>query len=621
MRYDRGVIPVVALLALTAVAFLPVLWNGFLRYDDALYVTANERVLEGLSPSGFAWAFTVFHGANWHPLTWLSHMLDVSLFGTWAPGHHLVNLLIHLLNAALLLTTLRAATGREWPSLLVAALFALHPQHVESVAWLAERKDLLSTSFALLAIRSHILFAEMPTAVGMARTTAFLALGLMSKPMVVTVPFLLMLLDAWPLRRIRFFADVSADDSTRSLSFTRLVVEKAPLFLLSAASCVVTVLAQKAGKTVAQEGVLSLGARLGNAVVAVAAYLAKTVWPVGLAAAYPHPIGYHPASTVVASVALIVMLSVAAVATLRRRPYIAVGWCWFLGMLVPVLGFIQVGSQARADRYTYLPLVGVFIAVAFLIDEILRDRPGRWRKGVSWCAAVLLVLLASMTFRQAGFWKSDETLMRHADAVVERNWLARLWLAEALAAEGRDEEAVEEFRRGLALKPDSAESLRAMGMALRRLGRFGEAAEALSRSAMFRPDAAVLDELGVTWSEAGRPADGIKAFKMALSLKPELASALNNLGFALWTSGGKGEEVEALFRKALKSDPAFLPAHINLARYLASVGRREEAVAFLVDASRRLPELREEIDAMKAGSMIRGDIDQVSVDVDDRARR
>jgi len=355
--FSRSRVIVLALLLAvgTAAVYLPVRSFDFCGFDDDAYVSENALVRQGLTPRGVAWAFTTFRAANWHPLTWLSHMLDVSLFGMEPGAHHLVNVAFHAANAVLLFLVLRGMTGALWGSAAVAALFALHPLHVESVAWIAQRKDVLSAFFFLLMLSAYLRYARSPSRGRLAAVTALFALGLLAKPMLVTAPFVLLLLDFWPLGR---FGGAHPDPGTLpaghppAVGVRRAVLEKVPLFLLSALSSVVTVVAQSRGGAMVPADALPFGARAANALVACAAYLWKTFWPAGLAVYYPHTKGELPAWKIAGAAALLSALTGIAVREARRRPYLAVGWLWFLGMLVPVIGLVQVGGQAMADRYT-----------------------------------------------------------------------------------------------------------------------------------------------------------------------------------------------------------------------------------------------------------------------------
>jgi hypothetical protein len=383
----QDIVICMALAAAVAAAYAP-LWDaGFAGLDDHLYVSGNPHVQQGLTREGVAWALGSTKASNWHPLTWLSLMLDCQLFGAGAGSHHLVNVGFHVANSVLLFLVLRRMTGRRWPSALVVALFALHPLHVESVAWVAERKDVLSTLFWILTMGAYVRYARRPGVLRYLPVFAFLLLGLMAKPMLVTLPFVLLLLDYWPLGRLAR-AEAGATGLApsgevaggRRAKVWRLVLEKVPLLVLAAASCVVTFAVQRHGEAVMPLERLALPARMANAAVSCVAYLGKMVWPQGLTVLYPYPAD-RPAWEVAAAAAFLLAVTAAAAALVRRRPYLAVGWFWYLGTLVPVIGLVQVGEQPMADRYTYVPLIGTFIMVAWAAGDLAGGGGGRDRRG------------------------------------------------------------------------------------------------------------------------------------------------------------------------------------------------------------------------------------------------
>ncbi|HTR41864.1 MAG TPA: hypothetical protein VMH87_09640, partial [Pseudomonadales bacterium] len=440
---------------LTLAVYLPVVRNGFILYDDGDYVTQNKMVQGGLTPAGVQWAFTTFNSANWHPLTWLSHMADCELFGVNAAGSHFVNALFHATNTVLLFALWLQMARRDtqpkkgsppqpdplWPAAFVAALFALHPLHVESVAWAAERKDVLSTFFGLLALLGYAQYVK--SGRGFRSPAYWLALvffacGLMSKPMLVTLPFVMLLLDYWPLQRLK----VSA--------LRQLLVEKIPFFLLTAASCVVTYHAQNTG-AVRSLADVPLLYRLDNAVVTVVIYLGKLVWPAPLAVIYPMP-HFIPPATFFASLAVLIFITVMAWLLRRKDPFLLFGWLWFLGTLVPVLGIVKVGDAAMADRYMYLPSIGIFVAIAFGAQTFSKNLP---KFALPAAAAFILVVLACVTERQLQFWRDDETLFKHATEVTTDNVDAIINYGFALEYVGKPMEAMAQYQRAEQLAPDS----------------------------------------------------------------------------------------------------------------------------------------------------------------------
>jgi len=535
------------LLALTTLlVYLPVGTHRFVNYDDDDYITNNPIVKKGPTWTGVQWAFTTWHASNWHPLTWLSHMTDCWLFGLNAGAHHFVNVLFHAANAALLFVLLRRLTGALWPCAFIAALFAWHPLHVESVAWIAERKDVLSTFFALLALLSYTKYAKENCRRSFWLALFFFALGLMAKPMLVTLPFVLLLLDFWPLRRISFPSTLNSQLST--------VFEKWPFFLLTVISCVITFVAQRHSESVVSLKNVSLSYRLENLPVAYATYLEKIFWPVKLSVIYPLP-GKISALTVAAAVAVLIFISAGAWLARKRSPYFIVGWLWFLGMLVPVIGLVQVGGAALADRYTYFSATGIFIMVTSGFCD-LASRFQFPKMILPSVATVILAACLALTEHQLRFWQDGETLFRHAIAVTKNNDVALVDLGVALDAQGRfdealvqyhealrlvpgryqihnnlgnilgilgrPEEALAEYREAVRLKPDLAFLHNGTGQMLARLGRFDEAAGEFAGAARLDPGfASPHFELAKTWLKQGRDADAIDQFRAALRLDPD----------------------------------------------------------------------------------------------------
>jgi hypothetical protein len=466
-----------AIVLVTVAVFLPVARHPFSLFDDDIYITQNEAVREGLSPAGAAWAFSTFHAANWHPLTWMSHMLDVDLFGLDPAGHHLVGVAFHALNGALLFLVLRAMTGATWPCAFAALLFALHPLRVESVAWASERKDLLSTFFGLLAMAAYRRYAAAPRLPGMLAVCLLFACSLMSKSMLVTLPFLFLVLDGWPLGRFGPGGPGPA----------RLLREKLPLFLLSGASSAVTLLAQSTGQAVVGIGMLTIPRRIAGALVAYAGYLAKAAWPAGLVVHYPIAAD-GPSPWMAAGAALLLAAVTAAAVRLRKgRPWLLAGWLWYLGTLVPVIGLVQVGVQSMADRYSYFPLCGIFLAVAFEGRAWVGRAPVRER--VATVAATLaLAALVAVTHRQIGYWATDVSLFRHAVDETSGNWKAHYNLGFALLAEGNNAEAERQFRATLAIWPEYSNAHLNLGTALARQNRFPEAVAQFRETLRLAPD-------------------------------------------------------------------------------------------------------------------------------------
>jgi len=449
----RGIRPVLiagVLTALVAAIYLRTLNHAFVAWDDTTYLTRNPRVLQGITADNLRWAFTTNHAANWHPLTWLSHMADVDLFGREPRGHHLVNTLLHAANVVLLFRLLGAATGALWCSAFVAALFAVHPLHVESVAWVAERKDLLSTFFGLLAIGAYLRSVRRRGSGASAAAAGLFALSLMAKPMMVTLPFLLLLLDVWPLGR--FPRAVSRGVAGTFADSGRLLLEKTPLLLLTGLSGVMTWWAQTANSAVESLEFLPFSLRVMNALESYAVYIGKAFWPSGLAVHYPHPGFIISTSTAILAGVGLAAVTAGVLFLARRRPYLIIGWLWYLGTLVPVIGLVQVGVQARADRYTYLPLTGLFIMAAWGLGAAARNRPlVRLGLGVGGVAAILA--LTTVATIQAGYWSDSIRLFSRALAVTSENGLMHYNLAVALNDQGRKAEALPHFQAADRIKP------------------------------------------------------------------------------------------------------------------------------------------------------------------------
>lgn len=574
-RSGAGSAAAIAILLAAAVAWVfgGVVGHGFLSYDDNEYVTSNVAVRSGLTAGGVAWALTSTAAYNWHPLTWISHMLDVQLFGLDPAGHHLTSIVLHLASTLLLTLFLAAATGERWKSAFAGALFAIHPLHVESVAWIAERKDVLSTFFLMLTLLAWRRWAVRPSAPRYAAVTAALACGLMSKPMLVTLPLLLLLLDHWPLGRWGA-AGESARPAARAV---RLSIEKVPLFLLAAASAAMTLWAQGRGGAVKGFDAVPLASRLANAIVSCARYLGKTLLPVDLAVFYPRPDGGLPGWQVGASLALIAALTAAAIALRLRCPPVFVGWSWFLVALVPVIGLVQVGDQAMADRYTYVPSIGLFVAAAWgapaLLAALRRPRDARTRLRVLAAAASVVVLALAVTARaQAGVWRDTATLFRHAIASTPPNALAERVLADALVLKGDPGEAEQHYEAALAIRPLDAPARSNYGALLYRSGRTRAAVSQLEEAVRLGPgSASALNNLGLALAEVGELEEAEERFGQALAIRPDDAGARANLASTLLRAGHAREAVEQ-FRAALSRDPGLVSAWRGLASALLLSG-------------------------------------------------
>ena len=554
-----------ALVALVGVTFAPILDNGFIDvYDDGKYVTRNPDVQHGLDARSLSWAFTTTTASNWHPLTWVSHILDVSMSGLRPRGHHLQSVILHAIATALLFLALEKLTGHAGRSAAAAALFAVHPLRLESVAWVAERKDVLSGVFFMGTLWLYARYAESPRPRRMAAVALALAAGLMAKPMLVTAPLVLLLLDVWPLRR------------TATTTWRQLVVEKAPLFALSLASCALTIWAQSTHAVRSLEE-FPVSVRIGNAIVSYAAYLGKTVWPAHLAVLYPHPGADLPAWKILAALLLLVALTAGAVVLRRSRPWLLAGWLWYAGMLVPVIGLVQVGQAGMADRYTYLPSIGLALMLCWSVPATA---------GAAIAAGAAVLALAVGTWRQAPYWKDSVTLFTRAVEVTRDNGIAETNLGLALYESGDVPGAIRHGEEAIRILPGFASARSNLGVALADAGRFDEALAQYHRAIELDPsDPDVYNNLGTTYYRSHRFDEAIAAFRDALARRPGHASAQYNLGTALAAKGDFPAAAEAL-REAVRLDPGNPSAHANLASVLLAIGDVEGA--------------RREIDAMRS---------------------
>jgi protein O-mannosyl-transferase len=604
----------------TAAAFWPATRCGFVNYDDDSYITANLRVQPGLTWEGMTWAWSSRVAGNWHPITVWSHMMDCQLFRLKPWGHHFTSVLLHALNAGLVFGLLQRMTGAVWRGLLVAALFALHPMRVESVAWVSERKDVLSGCFGLLTLMAYARYASggqrsefrdqrsvvrspwspsrLPSSIFYLLSIFFYALGLLSKPMLVTWPFVMLLLDYWPLGRLQ-----------RSPA-SRLAQEKIPFFALATVVSVVTFLVQKqAGAVMVAEG-LSAGARAGNALVSYGRYLGKLFWPADLAVYYPRPDRW-PMGAVLLGGGLILGGAVLVWVQRRRHPYLLIGWLWFVGTLVPVIGVVQAGGQAMADRYTYLPCLGVLILTVWGAHELTRS----WRYQVGTCQAIgplVIVVCLVLTREQLSYWKDGETLFRHALEVTEDNQIAFKVLGDALDKQGRSGDAIQQFKEAIRLRPGYADAHGNLGVALAKNGQSEEAIREFQEAIRLKPDHAnahynlgiALEKqgqtdaalhqfqeavrfgpgyvearynLGILLGRRGQTDDAIRQFEEAIRLKPDYAEAYNDLGIVL---GRKGEIDQAIrqFQEATRLKPGYAEAHFNYGLVLRLIGQTADAV-------------------------------------------
>jgi len=528
-----------AIFVTTFIVFSGTLQNDFINFDDNEYITENNNVRQGLTVESFRWAFSTSSASNWHPLTWLSHMADCELFGLNPAGHHFTNIFLHAVNAVLLFLVFRFMTGDFWRSAFIAAFFALHPLRVESVAWASERKDVLSMFFWLLTMIFYVRFARQKRLRWYLAALIAFAAGLMAKPMLVTLPFVLLLLDYWPLNRL----DSQKPLRLQMKTVLRLVKEKIPLFILAGVSCVVTVYAQQSGDAVKDLTMLPLKFRLGNTAISYTTYIGKMIWPAKLAVFYPHP--GNTISWPAVAAASVILLIIFAVIFLqaRKRPWLATGWLWYFGTLVPVIGIVQVGIQKAADRYTYVPLIGISVIITWLVPgKISHRRRGRFALFAG--AYAVLIALSICTAIGVTHWRNSITLFTHAAEVTKSNYRAHFNLGKAFSDAGQIDKAVHHFSIAVKMEPDWPEAHYNLGVLLFNQGELTEA---------------------------------IDHYTTAIKLKPDDPETHNNLGVALGMQK-KFDQAIRHYNKAIKLRPRYVNAHFNLAKTLAILGRSEQAV-------------------------------------------
>lgn len=653
--HDNGLVTgtiSVFLAVIVWIAFGRVLGNDFVGYDDLRYVVQNPWVTSGLTPGGIRWAFTHVHASNWHPLTTISHMLDCQLYGLQPWGHHLTNILLQAAAAILLFLALRELTaasyavagiddagqdqrsqlqreGCFWPSVFVAAVFAVHPLRVESVAWISERKDVLSGVFFMLTLWAYARYAlsNERSCFRYITVVAFFALGLLCKPTLVTVPFVLLLLDYWPLGRAQS-APSRARGSARH-TWAWLVTEKLPLFVLSAASCIATLLAQKQALDASLKPPPL--ERVGNAVISYVMYIDQMIWPSRLTVLYPYPEGTLKVSDVILALLLLLSFSAGVFVWRRKYPFLLTGWLWYLGMLVPMIGIVQVGSQVRADRYTYLPQIGLYVIVAWGAMELFY-RSHRSREMLGVAAVLLVAALTARSYFQSSYWRDTETLWRHAIASASNNYVARVNLAQVLSASGRFDEAIAECREALKVKPnlaaahnnlgvalmqsvqskkggiapsqnpideavrhyraalrinpDFAEAHSNLGTALLQKGQVDQAITQFQKALEIQPnDPSAEFSLGKVFFQKREVNEAIAHYKKAVQISPDYAELRYSLGNA-FVAQGKYREAIVNYQAAVRIRPDYFQAHHNLACVLATIGRTDEAFAHFNEALR-----------------------------------
>ena len=570
------------LTAAALIAYNATVHNGFLNYDDPGYIPENPHVRAGLTWATVRWVFTTYDGANWIPVSWLSHALDFELFGLNPAGHHYMSAFLHAVNAVLLFLLLQNATGFRWRSLMVAALFALHPMNVESVAWVAERKNVLSMLFLLLALHVYSWYTRKPALLRYGAVFFLFALGLMSKSQIVTFPFLLLLWDYWPLCRI--FAPAPSEAGAQLGSPPRLwkgwlLWEKGPLILLSAVSAAITVKAERAGGAIKGASQYSLLLRLETAVISYVRYLGKAFWPSKLVALYPHPTELYPVWQVIAAAALLLLVTVS-VLLARNHRYLVVGWFWFLGSLVPMIGLVQVGAHAMADRFAYLPFIGLFLMLTWLVAE----RAERHKVSAAFLATpaiIALFALGTLTYRQVDYWRDTEAFWRRTLALTDDNFLAHDIFGDYLTSQGRTEEAAAQFRAAIAIRPKDPEANMNLGPYEQARGHLPEAIEHYQTVALYSANpglrATAYFNLGHAYRQMGDLTAAKQCFEMVLQLAPAQPEPMDGLGLIAQEKGDQAEAVRQ-YSRAVALHPTD-PGYWLLARALQQQGRLEEARA------------------------------------------
>ena len=582
----------------TLLVFWQVRNFDFVNYDDSDYVSDNPQVLNGLTRDGVIWAFTTNRSANWHPLTWLSLMLDCQLFGSNPGWMHLVNLLLHIANTLLLFAIFKKLTAAVWPSVFVAAAFALHPMHVESVAWIAERKDVLSTLFWLLTLAAYVGYVKRPSVFRYLISLVLFAIGLMAKPMLVTLPFVLLLFDYWPLDRFAATRTVkTAGGKSRKPApihdgraiLYRIIIEKIPFFVLAAVSSVITFIVQKVSGAVININALPLQDRVANAIVSYMRYIGKMVWPQNLAVFYPFDIGNFTYLQITLCAILLLVISIFVIGFGRKQKYLLVGWFWFIGTLIPVIGLVQVGGQALANRYTYISYIGLFIMIAWGLPELLSKWPQR-KIALGLSMVIVLTILGICAHQQVSYWNNGTSLFTHVIKVTQDNYFAHYGLGISYKNLGCHQDAIESYKQAIRINPDYDEAYNDLGISYFILGRYQDAIEAYKQAIRINPDLAkAYNNLGNACLFLERYQDAIESYKQAIGIKPDLAEAYYNLGAAYLKLGRYQNAIES-YRQAIRIKPDLAEAHYNLGKALVAQGQIYEALDQLRQAIRLRPD-------------------------------
>jgi len=577
----------IALIVIIFAVYMQVGNYQFVILDDDAYVVSNRHVANGITGKNIIWAFSTVYKANWHPITWLSHMADVQLYGMNPHGHHLTNVVFHIASTLLLLILLLRLTGAFWQSSFVAALFALHPLHVESVAWVAERKDVLSAFFWFLTLILYVEFlGNRKPALYILSLISFM-LGLMSKPMLVTLPVVMILIDFWPLNR---FQTEEKDLGVHELlgRAIPLIYEKIPFFACSLLSAAVTIYAQNKGGAIRNIDVIPFMLRIKNILTAYVTYIGKTLWPHDLAVFYPFPLSI-PLWQVICSGLVLILISTAAIRAWRRHPYFAMGWLWFLITLVPVIGLIQVGEQSLADRYSYIPLIGLFVVVAWGVADMTKGLHNQ-QSILALLAGAVLISSASLTWQQTRYWRDSISLFQHALQVTTRNDFIHYSLGNALASKGDLDAAILEYQEALRISPNSTIAHNNLGAAHAKKGDLTAAIQEYQEALRVSPnDSEAYNNLGGAFAGRGDTTTAIQKYRDALRINPNYSVAHNNLGIVLASKGALDEAIQE-YQEALRIEPDYSTAHINLGLALATKGELDAAIQEFKEALRINPE-------------------------------
>ena len=647
-----GLERLISILLMVAVlsVFSQMVRHDFINYDDGVYVTNNSHVRTGLSIRNISWAFTTMEASNWHPLTWLSHMLDCQLYGLNPTGHYLTNLFFHMANVLLLFLVLRTATGRLWESAMVAALFALHPLHVESVAWVSERKDVLSAFFWMLTILAYLRYIRSPGIGRYVIIVIFFASGLMAKPMLVTLPFVLLLLDFWPLGRLELsicrkdleLSGASLPDQNGSRPIKYLILEKTPLFLLSVVSSIVTYVAQSRGETIAALKMIPITIRCLNGCLAYVQYLWKMIWPSNLAIIYPHPVNSLPVWSGIAAGLFLVLVLLFAIRYAFRYPFFLAGWLWYMGTLIPVIGIVQVGVQSMADRYTYLPSIGIFIIFAWSVPRMLSmmRHIRLLNMFIAISASTILICFSVVTWLQLGHWQDTEEVFRHAVFATRNNHVAHCNLGNALLKQNKLEEAFREYERALEIWPRYPDANNNLGLiyakkallkkamayykkaiqvdprhilahlnmadALTELDQLNDAVFYYNKTLVINPDLGkVHNALGVALAGLERMDEAIAHLNRAIDLCQDCPGPLNNLG-RVFTLRQNYEEAIDRLQRAIELQPGYAAAYNNLGLVYVNLGSYKEAVYYFASALHFKPDYIKARDNLKRVTLLMG---------------